>query len=429
MKEEFLINMQKLLGEAFEEFKTALFETPQKALRVNTLKTSGDDVDFKEEKVPWATSGYYYSKDKIGATWQNRLGLVYSQDASAMAPAEILSPKAGDRVLDLCAAPGGKTTQLAQLMEGEGIIVSNEIVPSRCKILYENIERLGISNAIILNEDPRNLETRFEGWFDKILVDAPCSGEGMFRKDKTAAEMWTPQTNEICANRQELIMNSAIKMLKPGGMLVYSTCTFSPLENEFLIEKIVKTNENISVEKIDSDYLTDGIYEGTKRIYPHIQKGEGHFIAKLKKNDGREGKIKEMTPSKNIELFESFKTDNMEDTEFLTYLSGTRLFLHKEKLPDLSGLKWYCGGIYGGDLLKGRFEPNHHLAIALKKENFKSFYELSDTEFDKYIRGETVNSDIKGWCLMLYRGYPAGFGKGSGGIIKNHYPKGLRKRG
>ncbi len=431
MKKEFLNNMQLLLGDEFEQFMSALSGDSQKAFRINTLKTDGTDIAFKEEKVPWATCGYYHSVDKIGNTRENRLGLVYSQDASAMAPAEILSPLPGDTVLDLCAAPGGKATQLAQMMQGRGILVANEIVPSRCKILYENIERLGVSNAIVLNENPKNLESRFEGYFDKILVDAPCSGEGMFRKDSAAADEWTPDTNEICAMRQKLILESAVKMLKPGGRLVYSTCTFSPVENEYLISEITETHPELYVIPIETDTLTDGIapMNMTKRIYPHHQRGEGHFIALLEKNGGTAVKTAEMRPDKPDKLFKDFCDKYLCNIEFNTYISGNKVFLHKHLLPDLKGLKWYCAGIYAGDILKGRFEPAHHLATALKKDNFRNIFELSADNFDKYIRGETIPADINGWCAMLSDGYPAGWGKGSGGIIKNHYPKGLRKTG
>ena len=285
MNQEFLDNMKKLPGLDFDAFMEALSGEVQKALRINTLKTDGRDVEFKEEKVPWARHGYYHSTEKIGRTWQNRLGLVYSQDASAMAPVEILDPKPGERVLDLCAAPGGKSTQIAQLMQGQGVLVSNEIVSQRSRILYENIERLGVANAVVLNESPDKLEDRFEGYFDKILVDAPCSGEGMFRKDDTAADMWTAETNESCAIRQRLILNSAVKMLKPGGILVYSTCTFSPVENEYLITEFLENHSEMEAKKIETDILCDGIPPLTeaKRLYPHIHRGEGHFVAKLRK--------------------------------------------------------------------------------------------------------------------------------------------------
>ncbi len=431
MKKEFLDNMRCLLGNEFDRFMEAVSGEPQKAFRVNTLKTDAEEIEFKEDKVLWASDGYYHSLPKIGNTWQNRLGLVYSQDASAMAPVEILSPQPGDKVLDLCAAPGGKSTQIAQKMQGEGILISNEIVPSRCKILLENIQRLGTQNAVVLNENPAKLEDRFEGYFDKILVDAPCSGEGMFRKDSEAAEQWTPDTNKICAARQELILNSAFKMLRPGGRLVYSTCTFSPVENEYLISSVLEKNPEIKAVKIENDYLTDGIapMNMTKRIYPHIQRGEGHFIAMLEKTDGKIRKTAEMKIDKNSPEFESFCRESLNINGFYNYISGTKLFLHREKLPELKGLKWYSAGIYAGDILKGRFQPNHHLATALKKEEFKKVFELTDEQFEKYIRGETVAGDITGWCGMMYHGFPAGWGKGSGGIIKNHYPKGLRKLG
>lgn len=428
MKPEFLNNMRRLLKEDYDRFYEALMKEPQKALRVNTLKASAEEVEFKTAAVPWCGSGYYHNKEKIGNTWQNRLGLIYSQDASAMAPVEILEPKPGDKVLDLCAAPGGKSTQIAQHLNGTGLLVSNEIVPARAKILYENIERLGVANALVLNEDPRRLEKKFFEYFDKILVDAPCSGEGMFRKDSNAAREWTPQTNEICAERQKLILNSAAKMLKCGGTLVYSTCTFSPVENEEVISAFLKEHGDYEVSNIDNELLSDGIepLAAAKRIYPHIQRGEGHFIAKLVKTEGGAGECAETEEAGKINVFDDFKKDFLTDVDFYTYLNGNRVYLCPEKLPETAGLRSLGGGIYAGDILKGRFKPNHFLASALKNNNFKYVVKADDGMYAKYIHGETIAADAAGWCAVVYKNHAVGWGKGSAGVIKNHYPKGLR---
>lgn len=238
LPEGFILRMQSLLGEEYAAF-SASFDRPLcTGLRLNPLKTgfTGDLSRFSLSPVPWCPTGYVYdAASRPGLSPYHAAGLYYLQEPSAMAPAELLDPQPGERVLDLCAAPGGKSTQLAGKLQGRGLLVCNEINAKRAKILAGNIERLGIANALVLNEHPKKLETRFEGYFDKILVDAPCSGEGMFRKEEAAVTDWTEDTNAICANRQSEILTSAAKMLRPGGRLVYSTCTFSPVENEGVI--------------------------------------------------------------------------------------------------------------------------------------------------------------------------------------------------
>lgn len=293
--------------------------------------------------------------------------------------------------------------------------------------------RLGVQNAVVLNENPVKLEEKFPGCFDKILVDAPCSGEGMFRKDPEAAAMWTPETNEICAQRQLKILNSAEKMLKPGGTMVYSTCTFSKIENENTVLQFLENHPNSQIIPHGVQGIENGFapLEKSGRIFPHKQNGEGHFLAVLRKKDGA---VKSFAPMKSADkkdtvLYRAFEKDFFDDMQYENvYLSGSRVYVCNETLPDLSGLKWLCGGVYAGENKKGRFDPQHHLAVAAKKSDFKYFYELSDDDFEKYIFGETINSDISGWCAMCFHGFPVGLGKGSGGIIKNHYPKSLRRK-
>ena len=434
LHEQFKENMRELLGSEYEAFLNSLSQEPVKAVRINTLKTSDVSLfPFLCEKVSWAENGFYCEDIKTGGLWQSITGLIYSQDASAMAPVEALNVCPGDKVLDLCAAPGGKSTQIAQKLRGNGLLVANEIVPQRSKILFENIKRLGISNAVVLNENPQKLESRFSGYFDKILVDAPCSGEGMFRKDSEAAEMWTPETNAVCAERQLKILNSAKKMLKPGGRLVYSTCTFSKTENENVILKFLEENMDFEI----AEHCVSGIEPGfsplekSGRIFPHRQKGEGHFLAALKKLGGETGNTADMKTAdkKDTALYRDFEKEFFCGKHYENvYISGSRVYVCDTALPDLTGLKWLCGGVYAGENKKGRFEPEHHLAIASKKSDFKYAYELTEEEFKKYIFGETVRADISGWCAACFRGFPAGLGKGSGGIIKNHYPKSLRRK-
>lgn len=434
LHEQFKKNMRELLGGEYEDFLNALCEKTVKAVRINTLKTSDLSLfPFLNSPVPWASDGYYCGDIKTGGLWQSIAGLIYSQDASAMAPVEAMNVKPGDVVLDLCAAPGGKSTQIAQKLCGKGLLAANEIISSRSRILLENIVRLGVSNAVVLNENPRKLETRFVGYFDKILVDAPCSGEGMFRKDFDAAAMWTPETNEICAQRQLKILNSAEKMLKPGGTMVYSTCTFSRLENEDIILKFLEEHRNFEIVSHGICGISNGFYplEKSGRIFPHKQNGEGHFLAVLRKNDGDAENCGSMKTAdkKDAAFYREFEKEFFDDVCYENvYTSGSRVYVCNAALPDLTGLNRLCGGIYAGENKKGRFEPAHHIATASKKSDFKYAYELSEKELEKYIMGETLNSNIPGWCAVCFKGFPVGLGKGSGEIIKNHYPKSLRRK-
>ena len=288
--EQFTLRMRRLLGEDYDAFSASFSRPRAVGLRLNPLKgTSLPDLSaFSLTPVPWEPCGYYYDPEtRPGKSAYHEAGLYYLQEASAMAPAALLDPKPGERVLDLCAAPGGKSTQLAGKMQGRGLLVCNEISPKRAKILASNIERLGIANALVLNEHPQRLEARFEGFFDKILVDAPCSGEGMFRKEEAAVTDWSEETVFMCARRQAEILHSAALMLRPGGRLVYSTCTFSPEENEGSVSEFLKTHPDFSIEAVDAPWFSPGRpdwiecpapgLEQTFRLWPHRLLGEGHY--------------------------------------------------------------------------------------------------------------------------------------------------------
>ena len=283
--EQFTLRMRRLLGEDYDAFSASFSRPRAVGLRLNPLKgTSLPDLSaFSLTPVPWEPCGYYYDPEtRPGKSAYHEAGLYYLQEASAMAPAALLDPKPGERVLDLCAAPGGKSTQLAGKMQGRGLLVCNEISPKRAKILASNIERLGIANALVLNEHPQRLEARFEGFFDKILVDAPCSGEGMFRKEEAAVTDWTEDTNAICANRQSEILTSAAKMLRPGGRLVYSTCTILPEENEQVTDAFLTEH---------SDFCRDGFTlpapvgetEGQLTLWPQRHGTDGFYICRMKR--------------------------------------------------------------------------------------------------------------------------------------------------
>lgn len=362
-----------------------------------------------------------------------------------MAPAGLLDVRPGMRVLDLCAAPGGKTTQLAAALEGRGLLVCNEINPKRAKILARNIERLGIANALVLNEHPQKLEERFEGWFDRILVDAPCSGEGMFRKEEAAVADWSPETVDMCARRQLEILRSAARMLAPGGRLVYSTCTFAPQENEGVISRFLAGAPEFSAAKADAPWFAPGRpdwienpapgIEHTFRLWPHKLHGEGHFAAVLEKaSDAPVGAAISRpygSPGGQLiaaptDLVEFCKETGAALPEGRPLAFGQSLFWVPEETPDLKGLKVLRPGLELGEILKNRFEPAHAWALWLKTANSTVDFPADSPEIAVYLRGETISGQAKGWTLLTVDGLSLGWVKGSGGILKNHFPKALR---
>ncbi len=448
--------MKQMLGKEYEAFLLEYEREEYHSLRINTLKTDFASLDekshFKLEPVAWTRTGYYYDNlvCQPGKHPLHEAGAYYIQEASAMAPAEYLGAKPGEYILDLCAAPGGKTTQIACDMQGEGILVSNEIHPARAKILSENVERMGIKNALVLNETPQKLEKVFQAYFDRILVDAPCSGEGMFRKNDQAMDEWSLENVELCARRQDEILACAANMLKPGGKLVYSTCTFAPQENEGTISRFLENHPEFSLCEVKR---AEGMAEGnpawgnemtelarTIRLWPHKLKGEGHYLAVLKKDtDGIHEQPEEKKRSaelKKIPELSEFWNDMgigekfLEGREILRF--GEQLYLVPHNFPKLDGLKVVRPGLHLGTLKKNRFEPSHALALALKKEEVKRYvdFETKAEEIKGFLRGETFAIEgEKGWYLICVDGLSIGFGKLAGGIMKNHYPKGLRKNG
>ena len=573
----FLDRMQNLLGKEYEAFLASLEEEKYQALRVNPLKKheigvhademawqckmpesgeqeSEDDAvfrvkttvqekivrDFALQPVPWAVNGYYYDKTAHpGKHPYHEAGVYYIQEPSAMAPVTLLEVQPGQRVLDLCAAPGGKSTQIAGALQGEGLLVCNEIHPARAKILSENIERLGVRNACVTNETPQHLAEIFVEYFDSILVDAPCSGEGMFRKNEEATHEWSPENVQLCADRQDEILDCAARMLRPGGRLVYSTCTFAPAENEGSISRFVARHPEFRILPADSvkekmmqsmqeyakmqrgqlaesqgkgvehrlhdgrpDWTADPAenIEDTLRLWPHLIKGEGHYAALLQKNglleefaepesDSFGGSSPGMTHTvlaagglekgvsvKDLGEFPEFVIENLKlafpldkaaaqtqqgkgasgkqpreklqqgkkqsnkclqaDTKQETCLPGKYLkfgdniYFAPEDMPALKGMKVLRPGLHLGTLKKNRFEPSHALALALAPEDAVHVWNLSSEsqEAAAYLNGQTFPAEgEKGWYLICVDGFSLGWGKLAGGIMKNHYPKGLRK--
>lgn len=447
---KFLEKMQNILGDEYDAFIKTYEENRKAALRINTLKGNGEKLfavlDEKLAPVPWTSDGYFYPDTmQPGKSPIHEAGAYYIQEPSAMLPAELLKAQPGECILDLCAAPGGKTTKIAADMKGEGLLVANEIHPKRAAILSSNVERMGIKNAVVTNESSDRLLKKFPEFFDRILVDAPCSGEGMFRKDEEARAQWSEENVIKCAVRQKEILDNAAAMLRPGGRLVYSTCTFSPEENEKMIVDFLNDHPEFSVEKTDTPpCISNGRPElagndervaFTFRIWPHLTEGEGHFAAVLKKDGENENVYRQSNispcPKEYEKLYRAFADEFLVNPPLGEISAfGENLYIMPPFLPSLDGIKVLRFGLHLGTVKKNRFEPSHSLAMALKPQDAVQCAELSisDKEIFAYLRGETIPAgDLKGWCLISVSGYTTGWGKAAGGIIKNHYPKGLRR--
>lgn len=447
---EFENRMRKMLGEEYADFEACYQEKHCQALRVNTLKagTLGSwRVPFSLRPVPWAKDGYYYGPDDSpGKHAYHDAGVYYMQEPSAMAPAEYLAPEPGERVLDLCAAPGGKSAQLAAMMKGEGLLICNEIHAARAKILSENVERMGICNAIVTNETPQRLAGAFAGYFDKILVDAPCSGEGMFRKSETARNEWSMENVRLCAARQDEILSCAAAMLAPGGRLAYSTCTFAPEENEGSVIRFLRKFpefEIVPLKKTDgmtggrADWAGEAVsgIEGTIRLFPHKLEGEGHYLAVLQKKGetirprgGEETGVSESGCKEWLDFCKS----NLHEAPKGNYMAfGDQLYLLPHLAPSLKGIKTLRPGLHLGTKKKNRFEPSHALALFLDPKAACRRMDLPSDgkEILAYLNGQAIPfSGDAGWSLITVDGYGVGWGKCSGGMMKNHYPKGLRRK-
>ena len=496
LPEAFEKRMQSLLGTEYEAFRQSYEQDRYYGLRCNLLKTDTeeftDKMPFELDRISWAKEGFYYdAKEQPGKYILHEAGAYYIQEPSAMAVVEILDPQPGEVILDLCAAPGGKSTQIAGRMQGQGLLVANEIIPNRAKILAQNIERMGIKNCVVCNEPPERMAMFFPAFFDRIVVDAPCSGEGMFRKDETAVSEWSPEHVQMCAKRQQMILNEAAGMLKPGGVLVYSTCTFAPDENEGVISRFIKEHTEFTIEKVPHDQSFEGGrpdwtddpvvgLENTMRLFPHKLNGEGHYIAALRKAgtlfpetsgmsgqentdgmlsqetmcnkrlqnmvrcDGRKKAGKNKADSHTIKNGKIEKTEE-ETAQFLhkelglskdwidsqggiLQFFGEQIYLVPEQMIPLKGLKVVRPGLHLAADKKNRLEPSHALALALRPQETEQRRELTKEEARRYLHGESLACGAeKGWILLTYLDYPVGFGKASGGQIKNHYPKGLRK--
>ncbi|MDY0404403.1 RsmF rRNA methyltransferase first C-terminal domain-containing protein [Virgibacillus sp. 179-BFC.A HS] len=447
LPQAFRERMKKLLRQDYADFIQSYEQARYYGLRVNTLKISVDDflqiAPFALTPVPWTETGFYYGEaDRPGKHPYHEAGLYYIQEPSAMAAAVALDAQQGENVLDLAAAPGGKATHIAAMMKQDGLLIANEIHPQRAGILSQNIERMGIRNAVVTNEKPAKLAKRFPGFFDRILLDAPCSGEGMFRKNPEAIDEWSPENVAQCALRQSEILDFAAEMLRPGGRLVYSTCTFSTEENEGTISRFLREHSEFELREMNLHQAFDhGIpvpdavesISKTTRIWPHHVKGEGHYIAVMQKTSGETKMPKLAVGVKNKKLLQDFDRFANDTLTFVPegkfILFGDQLYLLPENMPDMDGLKVIRPGWHLGTMKKNRFEPSHALALSLHAFDVKfrkSFASDSD-DIHSFLKGEVLQATgPKGWYLVEVDGYSLGWAKQSGTMLKNHFPKGLR---
>ena len=428
LPEAFLNRMHSQLGEEYNAFLESLERPRAVALRFNPMKGAQPALPFVGEPVPWEEKGFYYDPEaRPGLHPYHEAGVYYLQEASAMAPVTLLNPQPGDRVCDLCAAPGGKTTQIAGKMAGEGFLLCNEINPKRAKILSRNIERMGVGNALVTNEHPQNLAKRYAGYFDKVLIDAPCSGEGMFRKEEAAVTDWSEETVQMCANRQGEILHSGAQLVRPGGRLVYSTCTFAPAENEEAIAAFLASHPDFVAEEVSAPWFAPGP-DGSFRLWPHKLLGEGHFAAVLRRVGEEELPDAPEGGEKLPKQWQEFaKKLNIRLPAGKAVMFGQSLYWAPAEMPDIRGVKVMRPGLELGEVKKDRFEPAHALALWLDSCATTQDFAWDSAEVRAYMHGETVPTTQNGWCLVTVDGFSIGWGKGDGKVLKNHYPKGLRR--
>ncbi len=428
LPEAFLCRIQKQLGEEYPAFLESLERPRAVALRFNPLKGEIPELPFVQQPVPWEAMGFYYDPEfRPGLHPYHEAGVYYLQEASAMSAVALLDPQPGEFVCDLCAAPGGKTTQIAGRMLGEGLLLCNEINPKRAKILSRNIERMSVANAMVTNEHPARLAEKYAGCFDRVLIDAPCSGEGMFRKEEAAVTDWSQETVEMCARRQAEILHSGAMLLRSGGRLVYSTCTFAPEENEDAIRAFLESHAEFEPENVEVPWFTPaGI--GAFRLWPHKLLGEGHFVAVLRKRGGTAEELPQLTGVKMPKEWDAFAKDLgicLPKGKAIAF--GQSLYWAPEQLPDLRGIKVLRPGLELGEIKKDRFEPAHALALWLKDAKRTEELDADGETIQTYLRGEVIPCGQKGWTLVRVKNFSIGWGKSDGKVLKNHYPKGLRR--
>ena len=426
LPDAFLARMAERLGDAYPAFLRSYDDPYVRGIRLNPFKPCDALTPGIGEAIPWEPDGYYLDIDSpAGKLPQHEAGAYYLQEPSAMLPAAILAPQPGERVLDLCAAPGGKSTQLGARMAGEGLLVCNEPVIKRAQVLSQNLERMGIINALVISAMPAQLAERWQEAFDAIQVDAPCSGEGMFRRHPETRDEWTPESPAGCAKRQAEILDCAARMVRPGGRIVYSTCTLNPLENEDTVAAFLDRHPDFTLHAFHLPGADAP--SGMLTCYPHLMHGEGHFAALIVRQGHREPLP--LPPDRSLRkpdqaLLQALR-DFAPDAPEPNALLGDTLIELKE-LPDLRGLKVLRAGLHLGQLKGKVFRPDHAWAVCACPPNVPCLA-LDEIQSLAYLRGETIPADGRGWVLPTFAGLPLGWGKLSDGVLKNHYPKDLRR--
>ena len=427
MPSEFLEEMKKILGEDYDLYEKCMEKEAFRGIALNRLKVKDVNIlPFDVEKCPFYKDGYYISCDEkgVGNTPLHHAGAFYVQEPSAMSAVSLLDVQEGEKVLDLCAAPGGKSAQIASCLNGTGLIWSNEVVKNRAQILLSNFERMGISKGVVSSCYPDVLCRKLEGYFDKVLVDAPCSGEGMFRKNPEAVKEWSREHVLSCAERQLSILKSAAHAVKNGGELVYSTCTFSYEENEGVIKRFLEENADFEMCDIGEHFGRKTELPCAVRITP-LEKGEGHFAAKLRKKG--ESVSERPCIEKSADIPKELEDIFYEVPKGRYVLNGDKLYIVPNGLPDIKGLGVIRAGVLAGEFVKKRFEPLHALFMSAKTENVKRVLELDDENIKEFLKGMEIDSDCEnGYTAVSYKGIITGYGKTSNRRLKNKYPKGLR---
>jgi len=448
---DFLRRMSRYLGGEYPMFAASYGQRQVDGLRINELKT--DPVTLAGllpvDLLPltWCPAGFTIPPDALlGHHPYHAAGLYYLQEPSAMAVAQVMTPQPGERILDLCAAPGGKATHITSLMGDQGLLVANDVHPRRVRALVENLERWGATNAIVLNETPDRLALHFPAFFDRVLVDAPCSGEGMFRRSEIARAHWSVEHVQGCTRRQREILALASQMVRPGGWLCYATCTFAPEENEGVIASFLDRHPEFEIiEPTRADGFDRGRPEwvGTShpleravRIWPHRAPGEGHFIVLMQRmreqraSKERRRRSRPSAPAGGL-LAEFCQAHLTVEIEGRLVLMGPHLYRPPSDAPDLADLRVVRPGWWVGSVRRRRFEPSHALAMALRREEARRVLSLSAEapEVYAYLQGRPLRSSGEdGWVLVALDGYPLGWGKRVNGVVKNHYPRRLRWR-
>lgn len=454
LPEKFIERMKPLLGDEWERFAAAMGEDAVRGVRINRIKADPtpykDGCDARVEPLSYYADGFYFVSDEpVGVLPEHHAGIFYMQDPGAMASLAAVDIRKGARVLDMCAAPGGKSGQAAAAIGDEGFLLSNEFVPKRAKIMVGNFERLGIKNAFVTSLDTSEFKKMYRAFFNFVIADVPCSGEGMFRKNEVAISEWSEENVERCAKRSREIIENAASVVAPGGYIIYSTCTFSIDENEAVVLDFLKCHPNFELADVKDELKavtadgvsiegdTDGILHKCRRFYPHVSRGEGQFVALIRRRESDDmptilykSKAKEPDKSERA-VIDAFLKDTLENPiDAKAYKVGENVVLisHGVPVPENSV---FSSGVLLGEIRKGLLTPHHQFFSAYGKE-FKRKLELSgDPErARKYLRGEEIENEglSGGWCALTYLGAPLGGGKAVGDRIKNHYPKGLRNK-